>query len=74
MKRKIKSFFDHFILSVLGIIWLLPIAWLVIQSLRGEPRAFTSYIIPKQWTLDNYIKLFTETSLFSWKMWANLSR
>ncbi len=69
MKRKIKSFFDHFILSVLGIIWLLPIAWLVIQSLRGEPRAFTSYIIPKQWTLDNYIKLFTETSLFSFPRW-----
>lgn len=69
MKRKIKSFFDHFILSVLGFIWILPIIWLVMQSLRGEPRAFTSYVIPKKWTLDNYIKLFTETSLFSFPRW-----
>lgn len=69
MKRKIKSFFDHFILSLLGFIWILPIIWLVMQSLRGEPRAFTSYIIPKKWTFDNYIKLFTETSLFSFPRW-----
>ncbi|NMB19051.1 MAG: sugar ABC transporter permease [Erysipelothrix sp.] len=68
-KNKLKSFISHLFLSVLSVIWLLPVAWLILQSFRAEGGAFTSYVIPKQFTLDNYRKLFTETHLFNFPRW-----
>lgn len=59
----------YIVLTVLAFIWLLPIAWLVMTSLRQEPGAYTTYIIPKGWTLDNYTRLFTETQLFNFPRW-----
>lgn len=68
-KRKIGNGVIYLILSVLSFIWVLPIIWLIMQSFRAEKGAFTSYIIPKTWTFDNYIKLFTETKLFNFPHW-----
>lgn len=68
-KAKITNGFAHVFLSVLSIIWVLPIVWLVLTSFRGEPGAFTSYVIPKTWTLSNYTRLFTETDLFNYPRW-----
>ena len=59
----------YIILSILAFIWLLPIAWLIMTSLREEPGAYTTYIIPKGWTLANYTKLFTNTELFNFPRW-----
>ncbi len=59
----------YVVLSVLSVAWLLPIAWLVISSFRGEPGAYTEYIMPKTYTIDNYTKLFTDTSLFNYPRW-----
>lgn len=68
-KAKITNGFAHVFLSILSIIWVLPIIWLVLTSFRGEPGAFTSYVIPKTWTLSNYTRLFTETDLFNYPRW-----
>ncbi len=68
-KAKITNGFAHVFLSVISIIWVLPIVWLVLTSFRGEPGAFTSYVIPKTWTLSNYTRLFTETDLFNYPRW-----
>lgn len=57
------------VLSFLSFIWLLPIAWLVLVSFRAEPGAYTDYVFPKSYTLDNYIKLFTDTRLFNYPRW-----
>lgn len=60
----------YIILSVLAVIWLLPIVWLVLSSFRAEPGAFTvGYVIPKGYTLDNYVKLLTDTSQFNYPRW-----
>lgn len=59
----------YIILSVMGIIWLVPIAWLVLISFRAEPGAYTPYIMPQAYTLDNYIKLLTDTHLFNYPRW-----
>lgn len=67
--RSISNTIIYIILSVMSVIWIFPIVWLVMQSFRGEQGAFTSYIIPKVWTLDNYIKLFTDTRLFNFPRW-----
>ena len=41
---------------------------MVLTSFRGEGTAFVSYIIPKTFTLDNYIKLFNNDS-FPFARW-----
>lgn len=68
-RRKINNTLGHLFLTVLGIIWLLPIIWLVMVSFREEPGSFTSYVIPKAFTLNNYKNLFLETNLFNFPRW-----
>ena len=64
-KRNLSNTIIYIVLSVMSVIWVFPIVWLVMQSFRGEQGAFTSYIIPKIWTTENYTRLFTETHLFN---------
>ena len=53
-------------LTILAIIWLIPFVYLVIQSFRAEPGAFSPTFFPKGWTLDNYKRLFFETPFLRW--------
>lgn len=69
LKAKKTNVFTYILLTILSFIWVLPIVWLVMTSFRGEKGAFVTYLIPKTWTLDNYIRLFTETSLFNFPRW-----
>lgn len=69
IKRIIINTAGHIFLTILSLIWILPIAWLVMISFREEPGAFTNYVIPKGFTLNNYTRLFTETSLFNFPRW-----
>ena len=59
----------YIVLTVISVLWILPYLYLLLQSFRGEPGAYTSYLIPKQFTFDNYAKLFTDTSLFDFPLW-----
>ena len=60
----------YIILGVLSVIWLLPILYLVMTSFRGEPGAWLDgYVIPREWTLSNYVRLFTDTELFNYPRW-----
>jgi len=63
------SFSMHSLLFVLSVIWMTPVFWLVISSLRKEKGAYTPYLWPKAFTLDNYRRLFTETDLFNFPRW-----
>lgn len=68
--NKLSNFFIYTLLSVSSFIWVLPIAFLVLISFAKENGlAYPTYIIPKQFTFDNYIKLFTETNLFNFPRW-----
>ncbi|HEL1119472.1 sugar ABC transporter permease [Streptococcus equi] len=58
-KRRFQLGLVYAILTVLSIIWLLPIAWVVLTSFRAEGTAYVDYFLPKYLTLDHYIKLFT---------------
>ena len=48
----------YVVLILMSIIWLCPFIFLVLQSFRGESGGQVAYVIPKQWTLDNYRFLF----------------
>lgn len=62
----------HILLAVLAIIWLMPIAWIVMTSFRGEQGSYLDYFIPKTWTLNNYSKLFTDTTILNFpRMFLN---
>lgn len=57
------------ILILMSIIWLCPFVFLVLQSFRSyatEAGGMVNYLIPKQFSLDNYIYLF-EGAIFSLK-------
>ncbi len=68
-KAKAENFFVYILLSILSFIWILPIVWLIMHSFRGDPHAFPNYVVPKTWTLDNYVNLLTDTSLFNFPRW-----
>lgn len=68
-RRRAANTAIYIILSVLAVCWLLPIVWLVLISFRAEPGAYTPYLMPKEYTLSNYTRLFTETSQFDFPRW-----
>lgn len=68
-KQYISDFVIYIILTLMSVLWILPIAWLILISFRKEPGAFTNYLLPKAYTLDNYTKLFTDTKLFNYPRW-----
>ena len=64
-KKIAKNTLVHIILAILVVIWLFPIFWIIMTSLRGEGGAYTSYFFPKELTFNNYKRLFTETTLLN---------
>ena len=54
------------VLTILSIIWLIPFIYLIIQSFRAEPGAFSPTFFPRGWTLDNYKRLFLDTHFLRW--------
>ena len=67
-KRRINLTLTYILLIILSIVWLFPIVWVVLTSFRSETGAYVPYIIPKSFTLDNYVKLFNNSS-FPFAQW-----
>ena len=61
-KKFIMNLIVHVGLAVMAFVWLLPIFWVIITSFRDEKGAYFKTFMPKAWTFDNYIKLWTDTS------------
>ena len=62
----------HTILAILAAVWMFPVLWVVLTSFRGEKGSYVSSFFPKTYTLDNYIKLFTDTTLLNFpRMFMN---
>lgn len=69
LRQRLSNAAIYILLSVLAAIWILPIIYLFILSLREEGGAYTPYLFPKSYTFDNYIQLFTDTQLFNYPRW-----
>ncbi len=69
LANKISNVVAYIFLSLLSIIWVLPIIWIILTSFRAERGAFVSNIIPETFTLSNYTRLFTDTSIFNYGQW-----
>ena len=59
-KRIISNTVAYIVLIIISIIWLFPFVGLVLQSFRGESGGMENYLVPKQFTLNNYRALFTD--------------
>lgn len=64
-KRLIGDTATHIFLVVMCVIWLIPFVWLVAQSFRDGKGQFITTFFPTKYTLDNYIKLFTDRSIIN---------
>ena len=58
--ERVTNIVVYVILTVLSIIWLFPILWLILDSLRIESTGRVSYFIPQQIGFNNYIQLFSD--------------
>ena len=70
--RLINNIIVHAVLAVLAVIWVFPIVWVVLTSFRAEKGSYVSTFLPQGYTLDNYFKLFTDTTILNFpKMFGN---
>ena len=70
--KQISNIIVHIVLAILAFVWVFPVLWVVMTSFRAEKGSYVSTFFPKSFTLDNYIKLFTDTSLLNFpKMFMN---
>lgn len=67
-QKRASNIVVYIILGILSLIWLFPIIWIVLTSFRAEGTANVPYFIPKTYTFQNYINLFTST-IFDYKRW-----
>jgi arabinogalactan oligomer/maltooligosaccharide transport system permease protein len=56
--RFITNAIVYLILIVMSFLWLVPIAWIVLQSFAKGGLEVAKQIIPNEFTMDNYIHLF----------------
>ena len=59
----------YIVLTVLGIIWLFPVLWILLTSLRAEQGYYVGYFFPKKLTLQNFVKLFGNESVLPFGRW-----
>ncbi|OLA85942.1 MAG: sugar ABC transporter permease [Roseburia sp. 40_7] len=71
-RKRVTNVIVHILLAILAFIWVLPVFWVILTSFRGEKGSYVSTFFPKTYTLNNYVKLFTDTSILDFpKMFMN---
>ncbi|HGN5880569.1 TPA: sugar ABC transporter permease [Streptococcus pyogenes] len=70
-KRRFQLGLVYATLIILSIIWLFPIAWVILTSFHSEGTAYVNYFIPKTFTLNHYINLFTNETFPFGKWFMN---
>ena len=56
----------------MGIIWILPIVWVFLESFNADQGATQNTFFPTKYTANNYVKLFTETDVMNFpRMFLN---
>ena len=64
--RRLSNAVVYVILVLITLIWLFPFFGIVLESFRVETPAQVSYLWPKEFGFDNYVRLFKETDFFRW--------
>ncbi len=56
----------YIILTIITLVWLFPFFGIVLESFRVESPMQQSYLWPKEFGWDNYVRLFTKTDFLLW--------
>lgn len=64
--RIIDGIWSNGLLILLAVLWIIPIVWVIFASFSNQVGYMSDSFFPKEWTLDNYTKLFTETDFLVW--------
>ena len=64
--RRLSNTIIYVLLVAMTLIWLFPFFGIVLESFRVERPDMVGYLIPKQFGLDNYLRLFNETDFLNW--------
>lgn len=71
-RRMVGDIVVHAFLAIMAVIWLLPIVWVVAESFNKDPAPYTKTFFPREFSLDNYIKIFTDRSVMDFpRMYLN---
>jgi len=63
MGKTVGNTATHVFLTVLAILWVAPLAWILMESFNTNPSPTTSTFFPTHYTLDNYIQLWTQRNV-----------
>ena len=69
LRRGLANTFIYIILAILGFIWICPFIYLLMHSFRAEGVTVVNYLIPREWTFQNYIDLFTSHGTLNFTKW-----
>ncbi|MBO5068847.1 MAG: ABC transporter permease subunit [Roseburia sp.] len=70
MKHPIRDFFKHVLLTILAVIWLIPILWLFVTAFSGYKGINTAHFFPDSWSLDNFKQiLIRPDSVVQYGVW-----
>lgn len=69
IRRRVVNAVIYVILAVLGLIWISPLVYMVLHSFRAEGLVTVAYLIPKEYTFQNYIDLFVNTGTLNFPRW-----
>ena len=64
--RRLGNTIVYIILVLMTVIWLFPFFGILLESFRVETTMQVSYLWPKEFGLDNYTRLFTQTDFLRW--------
>lgn len=67
--KAIKATWLYILLTVLSVVWVMPILWVILISFREEPGSYTTTFWPQGFTVANYVKLFTDRSIRDFPRW-----
>ena len=72
VRKIISNIIVHVILAILAFIWVLPIFWVVLTSFRAEKGSYVTTFFPRSYTINNSVKLFTDTTILNFpRMFMN---
>lgn len=72
IRKTVTNIIIHVILAILAFIWVLPIFWVILTSFRAEKGSYVTTFFPQSYTINNYVRLFTDTTILNFpKMFKN---
>ena len=64
--RTISNIIIYILLVAITIVWLFPFVGIVFESFEVSTPQMDRFLIPREWGLYNYVRLFTSTNFLQW--------